>query len=94
MLTNCDSAVPTPHAISKNDSLLSNSSVTVVQDPPTASTGNVVDYQEMETLDSSSPEMPSQTPKMNSIGSQRFGVQYMSKYSQKQEVHYQREGDS
>ncbi|XP_053333306.1 uncharacterized protein si:ch211-91p5.3 [Clarias gariepinus] len=68
------SCLPTPHAISKNDSLLSNSSVTVVQDPPTASTGNVVDYQEMETLDSSSPEMPSQTPKMNSIGSMHYGI--------------------
>ncbi|KAF5901393.1 uncharacterized protein DAT39_008886, partial [Clarias magur] len=70
--TNDDkSCSSTPYAISKNDSLQTNSSVPVVQDPPKASTGNAVDYQE---INSSSPELPSQAPKMNSTGSRQYGI--------------------
>lgn len=70
----CDAAVSTTKVISKNDSLQAKNSVTVVQDLPTADTLNAVEFQVTETLDSSAPEMPSQAPKVNSTGTQRFTV--------------------
>ncbi|XP_060754703.1 uncharacterized protein si:ch211-91p5.3 isoform X2 [Neoarius graeffei] len=60
--------------ISKNDSLQAKNSVAVVQDLPTADTVNVVDCQEMKTLDSSPPEMPSQASGRDSTGTVFYGI--------------------